>query len=134
MVQMSSEIKRALLRMLYRSGKNAKVPLKDTLEAYQDASGSAIKSGRVVINSSGGGYSTGLEITQQWRQLTPEKVTELSELFINMRDDAVATLALNGNNLPSDDDVFGVMIQDDRVNGVRQAMGDFTGLRFPSLR
>ncbi len=130
MVYIQAEIKRALLRNISRNATKSSATLREALEAYQDQSAGAVNTGRIILNTSGGGYSTSLEMSAQWKQLTQEQVTGLTEEYLNVYDDALAALAISQPSDTSQDaSILSTMLLDDRFRGVRSAMGDFTMLR-----
>ncbi len=130
MVYIQAEIKRALLRNISRNATKSSATLREALEAYQDQSAGAVNTGRIILNTSGGGYSTSLEMSAQWKQLTQEQVTALTEEYINVYDDALSALGISRpSDLSQDANILSAMIDDDRLRGVRSAMGDFTMLR-----
>ena len=129
MVRIQSEIKRGFLRSLWREGKAAAATLAETLNGFQDAQFSQIRTGQILISTSGGGYSTSLRIPNLSDQITNEQFTALAEEYQTIYGDVVTQIG----GSPTDDTIFAAMIADDRLQGVRSFMGDYTGLHFPAV-
>jgi hypothetical protein len=115
-----AQIKRGFLRQLYEACPDA-ISFRDALLAFQAAGFTAIKSGRLVVSSSGGGFSTSFEIPQGGRQFSQEQVFALSEEFISIFDD----------NVVADDDAatFAAMMNDERLQAVTSHYHDFSSIR-----
>jgi hypothetical protein len=131
--RLRAEIKRGFLRSLWRTASAATIPLAECLAAFQDRGFQWIRDGRIIINTAGGGYSTGFQANEVIRELTPEEVFALSEEFFGVYTDAQTTLSAAGQD-PNDDELaFATMMADDRLNASRVQMPDYTMLRWPSV-
>jgi hypothetical protein len=141
-VYIQSAIKRGFLRQLYAQCADSTVYLQDALLAFQASIFTpSFKTGRVVVNTSGGGQSASFNVPQLGGQFSQEQVFALSEELLEVYDTAVATLAAAtpGFNPQADDTtsepaVFNTMLEDDRLQGVRVMHGDFTAIRLPVTR
>lgn len=96
------------------------------LGAFQDQGFQWVKSGRLVLSTSGGGYSSSFTPTEAIRELTQEEVFALSEEFFAIYEDCKALSPAP----TSDEAMILAMLADDRLQTVRQEMLDITGLRF----
>ena len=136
MVRIQSEIKRGTLRSLYRAAVANGSALSSAIDGFQDTSYNQVRSGQILVNTSGGGYSSGLKIPGLSDQITPESFTALGEEYRNVYDDAVSNLAAQTVPVtnPTDDQIFSFMLDDSRLVGVRQQLGDWTAIRLPVTR
>lgn len=126
MVRLRGVIKRGFLRSLWRAAKPSALSVAEMLAAFQDSGFQWVKSGRLVLSTSGGGYSSSFTATETVRELTQEEVFALSEEFFAIYEDCQAL-----SPAPADDDAMILaMLADDRMQTVRQEMLDVTGLRF----
>ena len=137
MVYISSEKKSGTLRTLWRQGSTKAMLLIDILNAFQDTDFSFIQTGRVIVNSSGGGYSSGFNGLQIGAELKQDEWFALSEMFQQMYIDAQTTLNIQGESGDVGQPnygglIFACMQADDRMQPVTRARDDFTGLRFPT--
>ena len=132
MAQIRAEIKRGFLRSLYRQAKLNAQALSDALDAFQDHGFMALKSGRLLVSSSGNGHSSTFQLPTQWQQFTPDEVFSLSEELEQVYADAITTLNTNGNATPNDDQIFAVMIDDDRLADIDSVGRDYSLLRWPT--
>lgn len=127
-VTISAAIRRGFLRSLWRAGKKSALSLKETLEAFQDSGFAAVRTGRVLVNSSGSGHSASFEIPSMARGFTQEQVFALSELFIQIYQDTVA--ALLADEETDVESIFTAMLADDRMQRVTQEHLDSSVLRY----
>lgn len=132
MIRIQSEIKRAYLRQIAEGAKSSSTSLRTALIAVQASIiNDTFKKGRVVVSTSGNGQSVSFALGNGG--FTQDVVAGLTEEFIEVLDDTVAgNLATNGTTPATIDTLFTAMCDDDRLRGVRQQLGDFTGLRFQS--
>jgi uncharacterized protein YidB (DUF937 family) len=133
MVRLRSEIKRGFLRSLWRAASVTDgVSLNDVLDGFQNAGFGWVKSGRIVISTAGGGYSSSFNATQAISELSQEEVFAFSEELYTIRDSAVAALTAAGTvpAAQTDDLIVAAMLLDDRMAGAREEMNDYTSLRF----
>src|SRR5208282_6305935 len=123
------------------------VALHACLDGFQNASWSAIQSGQILISGSGGGYNSSLKIPGLSDQITQENFLALSEEYLNLYYSAIiyllqeaypndswtqiTALVSSGAYNYSDSQIFVMMIEDDRLQGVREQLGDWTGLNIP---
>lgn len=105
--------------------------LDECLSAFQDRGFQWLRDGRVVQNTSGGGYAASFTVADSLRELTQEEVFALSEEFFSIRDDVLAALTAQGS-ATDDETVLSNMLVDDRMRGVRSTLGDFSLIKFPA--
>lgn len=141
MVYIQAAIKRGFLRQIYEQAKAATAYLGDALLAFQGSVFTpAFKTGRILVNTSGSGQSASFEVPQIGKQYSQDQIFALSEELLEIYSDAVAQLqaetpSFNPTASPANQQtVFDTMMADDRLQGVRTQMGDFTGLRIPVTR
>jgi len=91
-VRIQSEIKRGILRSLWRASQAGQVGLHACLDGFQNASWSAIQSGQILISGSGGGYNSSLKIPGLSDQITQENFLALSEEYLNLYYSAIIYL------------------------------------------
>lgn len=132
MAQLQAQLKRGILDELWESAPDSAGSLLDVIRSFKSARWDSIKTGTFVVNTSGGGYSVSFHVPEMFRQLGPDQFFMLGMEFVDIYNDAVSTLASNGNSSPSDDDIFAGMMADDRMQTVRGVMGDTTMLRYAS--
>ncbi len=139
MAYIQAEIKRAFLRSIYRKIKDSAVFLEDGLSAFQDQGVDALKSGREINATSGGGHSVSFVLPTYGKQVTAEQVIALSEEFLTIYAEAVANLqaATPSFNPRADDDtselaVFNMMIASDQLSTMRHRYSDFTLIGVPN--
>ncbi len=121
MAQLRAESKRGFLRYLWRKASASQaLTLKEALEAFADQSYEAVQTGRVIVSTSGGGYSTTFD-TPQLGRLTQEEAASLSEEFIARYEEAEEA------GKESDADIVAEML--DRLRPIRSVRSDFTALR-----
>jgi hypothetical protein len=140
-VYIQAAIKRGFLRQIYEQARNSTVYLNDALLAFQGSIFSpSFKTGRILVNTSGGGQSAYFEVPQLGRQYTVDQIFALSEELLEIYSDVVAQLqaatpSFDPNaSAANQTTTFNTMMDDDRLQGVRTQMGDFTGLRIPVTR
>lgn len=142
MADVKAEIKRGFLRSLYRlvqygtqtnpvTGQPV-ATLADVLNAFQDGGFSAIKSGRLIIQTAGAGHSVSYQPPDVARSFTQDQVFSLSEELQQVYADAIVTLSGQSVPSPTDLQIFNVMIADDRLTTIKDVQRDFTTLRWPS--
>ena len=139
MVRVQSEIKRALLRSLWRAAQASSTTLREALDGFQQTPFNTLSSGQILVSAGGGGYHSALKIPALSDQLTQEQVWAFSEEMLNVFYDSISNLALQTPPVIADvggsfdQQIFQVMIFDDRLQGVRSQRGDWTGLNVPSI-
>jgi hypothetical protein len=150
MVRIQSEIKRAILRSLWRAAQSAALPLLTALEGFQNTGWSTLQSGQILVSGSGAGYSSSLKVPNvATDQITQENFLALSEAFLNVyyqavfdllksaspsdTTEAIYALMQAGSYSLTDQQIFASMIESDYMQGIREQLGDWTGLNIPSL-
>ena len=129
MAVLQAEIKRGFLRSLARSATKSAVKLSDALAAFQDNGFLALQSGRLLVGSSGGGYSSSFAFPAIGQQFQQDQVFALSEEFLQIYGDVLISLSANGNPSPGDDVILNAMLADDRMQAVKEMQGDYWLLR-----
>lgn len=104
---MRTEIKRAFLRSLWRAAKDTRT-LEVCLTDFQDTCFGWVKNGRIVANTSGGGYATAYSALQGL-EITPVEVLALSEELIALRTESIDALTAAGS-ATDDESVLAEMI------------------------
>ena len=132
MARIRAEIKRGFLRTLWRAAAKISASLDESLESFQDNLSEGVKTGRILISTSGGGYSTSFDSPFPSREITQEEIFAFSEEILAIRDDARTALTDAGADATDDGAVVAQMLLDDRMQTVRSYMGDFTAIRFPT--
>jgi len=144
MAAIQAEIKRGVLRSLYRMSKQGNPAtltpagatvgssLATFLDAFQDQNFAAVQSGRFIIATAGVGRSSTFQTPQIWQSFTPEQIFSLAEELEAVYADAKTTLATAGNNSPTDDQIFNVMMDDDRLQTITWTQKDYSTLRWPT--
>jgi hypothetical protein len=132
MARLRAEIKRGFLRSLWRAASQAQIPLAECLSAFQDRGFQWIRDGRIIVNTAGGGYSTGFNVNEMWKELTPEEVFALSEEFFARLEEAQTTLTNSGLDATDDNLLFQAIMVSDWMQTVRSFQGDYTVMRWPS--
>ena len=66
----------------------------------------------------------------QWRSFGQEEVFGMAQEFREVYNDAIITLAGQGNSSPNDATILSVMMADDRLATVDSLQRDFTLLRW----
>ena len=125
MARLRAEIKRGFLRSLWRTAKADSKTVAEMLDAFQAECFGWVKSGRIVANTSGGGYSTAFAELSAGLDLSPLEVFALSEEFFAVQTDTLAA----SSSLTGDDLINGMMA-DDRMQGIREYHVDDSLLRF----
>jgi hypothetical protein len=132
MAALQAEIKRGVLRTLFRQSQTDVVKLSDSLARFQDSGFDGIKSGRLVITSAGFGRSVGFAPPASWQQFTQEQIFSLSEELLATYDTAKSNLAASGNASPTDQQIFDSMMADDRLQTVTSVQKDWSTINWPS--
>lgn len=134
MARLRAEIKRGFLRSLWRAASKAGgVTVKEMLEGFQDGGFQWIRTGRVVLSTAGGGYSSAFNPVSDTRELTEAEVFAFSEELFSV----YAQVLSDNPALSPDNDgqaIIDAMLADDRMWGVREVMHDHSLLRFPNTR
>lgn len=138
MVDLQSEIKRGFLRSLYRSTLDTSQTLGSVLNAFQSQGFTALKTGRLMTSTSGGGYSVSFDAPGIGRQFTQDVIFALSEMLLSVYDSAVAILFADDSNFDADDsdnnlEIFNQMMAMDAMQGVSQWINDYTLTRWPPV-
>lgn len=125
--------KRAYLRQLAREADANAVPLRDMLYSFQEQCLSTVRTGQIVVSTSGGGFSTALKIPGSISQLNEEELLDLSEDLIQTYETALATLAASNPAVtsPTDAQMLSTMLDSDNLATVRQMQHDITLIRYP---
>ncbi len=133
MVRIQSELKRFVLRFTVEDAKANTVTLREQLLAdgklLRPAS---IRQGKQIISTSGSGQSASIQIPQQWTQVSPENQMALLEEFFEVLDTVIALGTPDASDSAGLDTLYAAMVDDDRLRGIRQQHGDFSGLNYPA--
>ena len=105
------------------------------LTAFQLQTSQWVQSGRLVMSTAGGGYSSSFSGFETVAELTPIELFAFSEELFSIYTDQMAAAVIAGTPLTDDgasgsDAVITAMLADDRMQRVTQEMLDITGLRF----
>lgn len=135
MVYLQAAIKKAFLRCIWNSGQNTALTLLDMLTAFQMNGFSAIKTGRLITSTSGGGYSTSFQAPAIAAQFKQEQVFALSEEFFGLYYNAINTLSqeIPPVTSPSDEQIWDTMMESDALVGYRTVATDVTMIRYPTF-
>lgn len=114
MARLRTEIKRAFLRSLWRAAKDTRT-LEVCLTDFQDTCFGWVKHGRIVANTSGGGYSTAYSALQGL-EITPGEVLAFSEELIALRLESVDALTTAGT-ATDDESVLAEMLERGACDG-----------------
>ena len=135
MVQVPSELKRLFLQSIFDQ-LGGGISLLDALKAFSLAQFTQLQSGRLIVSTAGGGYSTTLKMPGSGR-FEQDQVGAMAQQFREIYSDVIsnALVAIPPVTLNTDgtDDatILASMLADDRMQGVRTSMIDVTGLRYP---
>ena len=108
----------------------AVITLLDALKAFQRMGFNALKNGRLSLGSSGLGHDVRWAPPMQWRSFGQEEVFGMAQEFREVYNDAIITLAGQGNSSPNDATILSVMMSDDRMQTVTSLQRDFVLLRW----
>jgi hypothetical protein len=131
MAQVRGQLKRAILNSLYRQATQT-VALVDILQAYQDALVIGVKGGRIVEATSQAGHSTKFRTPNPGEHFRPEDMSEMTQEFLEVYNDALVTLSAQGNASPTDAQIVAVMLADDRLTTITVTRSDFSLIRYPN--
>ena len=131
MAQVRGQLKRAILNSLYRQA-TVSVTLISILQAYQDALVVGVKGGKIVEATSQAGHSTKFRTPNPGEHFRPEDMGEMTQEFLEVYADAVATLKAQGNNTPTDTQIVTQMLGDDRLQSITVTRRDYSILRYPN--
>jgi hypothetical protein len=120
-----ASIRRGFLRSLYNQSIAQAASLQEALQGYQDSLFAGVKSGRILVNSSGTGSSVSFEIPSTLRGFTQDEVFGFSEELIQIYEDTVAALTAASAD-GSDPSIFAAMMADDRMQAVTKVHDSFT--------
>ncbi len=135
MVQIQAVKRRGFLRQIAEAAKDGQIKLRDALLAAQKGHFvSTFSRGRLVVSQSGSGQSASFEIALPGKEWTQDNLFGLVEELIELAEAQDATLFPDDGTPEATDALFAQMIADGSMQGVRQAYGDFTALRFTSTR
>jgi hypothetical protein len=128
-----AELKRAFLRSLARSAADSgEATLLSVLEAFQEQALSPVKSGHLIVGTSGNGSSVSFRVPPFGSEVTPEEILALSEELLTIYTDSLTTLANGGNTSPADATMITTMLADDRMQTIKAVQQDYTILRWPA--
>jgi hypothetical protein len=129
--QLQAEIKRGFLRALARQCATLGATLSTVLASFQDSTFDQIKTGAILVSSSGGGYSGTFDIGAIGKQMAPDQIFALSEELLTCYDEAVATLAAQTPAVtsPTDAQILSTMLASDRLQRVTSVRSDYMLLR-----
>lgn len=131
MARLRAELKRGILRKLWRAARDTGLTLNQCLEAFQDNGYDAIQSGRLLISSAGNNLSASFAVPGASTEINQADFFAFSEELFSIRDDTITALTAAGS--PTDDEsVVASMFNDDRMQTVRGYMGDYSGIRYPT--
>ena len=125
MAKLRGEIKAAILRTLWRNASASGVSLQDALSTWQTSGFEAVKTGRPISSTSGGGYSVTFESPQTGDEMTRGEFLALSEEFFRIYSAAVAALVAAGTEA-TDDAIFPQMMEDSAFWGASYYTADFS--------
>lgn len=133
MATLTAQKKRGFLGAIYRAQQKlgGAQTLREALEAYQDARFSPVQSGRLLVGSSGAGHAASFRVPGIQHELTEEAVFDLSQELLEIYDSAVSVLVTAGTASPTDPQIYTGMLADDRMQTIRDFMGDYTATRLP---
>ena len=131
MAQVRGQLKRAILNSLYRQATDT-VTLIDILESYQDGLIAGVKGGRVIEATSQAGHSVKFRTPNPGEHFRPEDMSEMTQEFLEVYQDATVTLSAAGNSSPTDAQIVAIMLADDQLQSITVTRKDFTILRFPN--
>lgn len=134
-VYLQAAIKKAFLRCLWNNGQNSASTLLELLTAFQLSGFSALKTGRLIVNTSGGGYSTSFQVPEIGAQFKQEQIFALSEEFFGLYESAIYTLSQSDPPVtdPTDAQIYQTMMSSDSLQGYRTTMTDVTMIRYPTF-
>lgn len=120
--------KRGFLRQIAERAKKSALTLKETLLAVQGGQFSnTFQGGKILASTSGSGQSGSFEIWLQGKEWTPDNVFGLTEELIELCEQKLT------DGVADDvDTLFAAMMTDEALHGIRQQMGDFSGLNYPA--
>jgi len=124
-VAIQASIRRGFLRSLYNQAVANAASLQEALQGFQDSCFTGVKTGRILVNSSGTGSSVSFEIPGIVRGYTQEQVFGLAQDFREIYTDAVAALSAAGAD-GSDTSIFAAMMADDRMQSITRVRDSFT--------
>lgn len=125
MAAIQASIRRGFLRSLYNQAVANAASLQEALQGFQDGCFTAVRTGRLIVNSSGTGHSSSFEIPGIVRGFTQDQVFGLSEDFLQIYTDTVAALSAASAD-GSDASVFAAMLADDRMQSITRVRDSFT--------
>lgn len=137
-IQIQAVKKCGFLRQLAEQAKAIPSALKPVLLAAQNGHFSGnFSRGRLTVSTSGAGQSGSFEISVNGKEWTQDNIFGLIEELIQLLDYTVDQGTLDGGTIAETDALFAQML--DNINtgnvpqiGIREQMGDFSGLNFPS--
>lgn len=133
MVRIQSELKRFVLRFTVEDAKAAGNTLREQLLAEGKLLRQpSLRQGKQIISTSGSGQSASIQIPQQWTQVSPENQMALLEEFFEVLDAVIALGTPDASDSAGLDTLYTAMVDDDRLRGIRQQHGDFSGLNYPA--
>ncbi len=144
MAALKAELKRSFLQSLYDAYKAetlladltgdtegpAIVTFEDALKAFQHYCFGNVKDGKTLFQTSGLGHETRWTSPMVWRAFSEDEVFGMAQEFREVYNDAIITLAGQGNSSPNDATLLSVMMSDDRMQTVTSLQRDFVLLRW----
>lgn len=124
MAQLSGLLKRGILDSLWTSLPGG-VSLEDAIRAFKNARWSDVQGGRLILSTSGGGYSVSFAGADTYRRISPDMFLELGQELLEVRRDTLAALTAAGA-ATDDESLFQSMLEDDRLYGVTATTADFS--------
>jgi len=132
-VSIASIKKRGFLRQIAEGAKLTASTMREALlSAQASVFNSNLRNGRILVSTSGNGQSGSFEIWSPGKEFTQDNIFALTEQLLEVLDTAVSSGFIDAADPAIIDSLFAVMCDDDRMRGVRQKMGDFSGLNFPA--
>ena len=118
-----------MLRVLHNRSAPSAATLKETLLAFLDGGFDAIKSGRLIVNSSGTGSSVSFEIPSILRGFSQDEVFGLAEQLVEIYEETTSSLSIAADVQDTgdqDSDIFAAMMADDRMQSITRVRDSFT--------
>jgi len=122
--QLSALLKRSILDEVWNAASDT-LTLEDAIRAFKSARWADVQAGRLILSTSGGGYSVSFAGAEAYSRIAPDLFLELGQEFLEIRTDTIATLTAAGS-ATDDEAVFATMLTDERLWGMNQIRPDFS--------
>jgi hypothetical protein len=144
MAQLRAELKRSFLQSLYDSVVDGTASedlvsddvsrsvftLEAALKAFQRMGFNSLKTGTLIVGSSGYAHETRLATPDIMRSFSQEEIFSLAQEYREVYTEARAALVAAGDASPTDAEIFAEMMANDRLQAASFTQTDHTGLRF----